>query len=70
MIYHGEMDEDFCSTAFTLRDPRQEYTVRQVANIVRQADAAGVVFLMGCCIECLSVAQLDALVNDPRKCDA
>lgn len=70
MVNHVDMDEDFCPTAFTLRDPRQEYTVRQVADIVRQADAAGVVFLMGGCIDCLTVTQLIALANDPRKCDA
>lgn len=70
MIYQGEMDENSCPTAFTLRDPRQEYTLRQVADVVRQAEAAGVVVLIQGCIESLTVAQLDALVNDPRKCDA
>lgn len=68
MIYQGEMDDDDLS--FNLHDPRQKYTPSQVAVIVRQAAAAGVVLAMGCCIECLSVAQLDALANDPRKCDA
>jgi hypothetical protein len=63
MVYQGDI-------SFILRDPRQEYTPNQVVVIVERAEAAGVVLAMGGCIDCLTVNQLIALTNDPRKCDA
>lgn len=63
MVHRGD-------TSFILRDPRQEYTLDQVTAIVEKAESAGVVFAMGGCIDCLTVNQLIALTNDPRKCDA
>lgn len=55
---------------FVLRDPGKLYKFHEVVSILAKAEEMGMPLEKGSYLECLTVSQLDSLVNDPRKCDA
>lgn len=55
---------------FILKDPSRRYSLSEVVTLLTRAQEIGLPLEQGSYVECLTIAQLDALVNDARRCDA
>jgi hypothetical protein len=71
MSVHAKPDGASGELLFLLRDPTRTYSLQEVVTLVAKAEQVGLPLEKGSYVEQMTIAQLDALVNDPtRRCDA